>query len=190
MTVATATITSYGVRVDDAAFVDAGSLYRAVYAEAPYNETDADFQDFSDALPRRAEQPDFRLVIAYDDGHAVGFALGHGLRPGTPWWNGALSPLPSDVTDERDGRTFAVIELAVLPQYRSQGYGRALHAHLIAALSYERTTLLVRPDAIPAHRAYERWGYLTVGQIQPFPDAPAYDAMIRPLPPEMISSGR
>ncbi len=72
-----------------------------------------------------------------------------------------------------------MIELAVRAPWRRQGYAAQLHAHLIAGLSEERLTLLVRPDAEPARRAYTAWGYERVGQIQPFEDGPVYDAMLR-----------
>jgi hypothetical protein len=60
----------------------------------------------------------------------------------------------------------------------AHGVGRELHEHLVAGLTTERITLLVRPDAPAAQHAYARWGYRRVGQIQPFSDAPTYDAMI------------
>lgn len=144
-----------------------------------YCEGETDFSGFADTLPRRAQETNFRLVVAHDDAQAVGFAMGHDLRPDTGWWDGALTPLSDDITAEHEGRTFAVIELAVLPGYRRRGYARALHAHLLAGLTEERITLLVRPDAEPALRAYERWAYALVGRIQPFTGGPVYDAMIR-----------
>ncbi|MFC5141018.1 GNAT family N-acetyltransferase [Actinomycetospora rhizophila] len=157
------------------------ALYRLVYAEPPYSEGESDFRDFADSLPRRAKAPNFRLVIARESFRAVGFAMGHNLTPNTRWWQGAITTLPEDLTLEHDGRTFAVIELAVLAERRRQGYARALHAHLLADLREERVTLLVRPDATAARSTYEALGYEAVGQIRPFPDAPIYNAMVRQL---------
>ncbi|MEJ2862167.1 GNAT family N-acetyltransferase [Actinomycetospora flava] len=173
--------TTYGAKESPQTFEAVGSIYSEVYAEAPYHEGAADFSDFAESLPRRAEVPSFRVVVASSDGDVVGFALGHQLTPNTKWWDGALEPPPSDVTTEWSGRTFAVIELAVRGPWRKQGYAAQLHAHLIAGLTEERLTLLVRPDAEPAHKAYTSWGYEQVGQIKPFADAPIYDAMLRPL---------
>lgn len=44
----------------------------------------------------------------------------------------------------------------------------------------QRITLLVRPDAPAPRHAYRSWGYYSVGRVQPFPDGPVYDAMIKP----------
>ncbi|MDD7942511.1 GNAT family N-acetyltransferase [Actinomycetospora lutea] len=176
-----AVITTYGAEESAQTFDVVTSIYSEVYAEAPYHEGPDDFAGFAESLPHRAKAPSFRVVIAAVAGEAVGFALGHQLTPNTKWWDGALQPLPRDLTTEWPGRTFAVIEIAVRGQSRRRGYAAQLHAHLIAGLAEERLTLLVRPDAEPAHRAYTSWGYERVGQIQPFDDAPVYDAMIRPL---------
>jgi ribosomal protein S18 acetylase RimI-like enzyme len=121
------------------------------------------------------------VVLANVGTDIVGFALGHELGPNTKWWDGALTPLPDDVTREWPGRTFAVIELAVRARWRRLGYAAQLHAQLIAGLTNERLTLLVRPDAEPAHQGYTSWGYERIGQIQPFAGGPIYDAMLRPL---------
>jgi ribosomal protein S18 acetylase RimI-like enzyme len=176
-----AVITTYGAKESAQTFDAVHSIYSEVYAEAPYHEGASDFGDFAQSLPLRAKAPSFRVVVATASGEAVGFALGHQLSPNTKWWDGALAPLPGDLTNEWPGRTFAVIELAVRAPWRRQGYAAQLHAHLIAGLSEERLTLLVRPDAEPAHLAYTAWGYERVGQIQPFEDGPVYDAMLRSL---------
>ena len=182
-----AVITTYGASESEQAFDVVRAIYSDVYAEPPYLEGPADFDDFGQSLPRRAAAPGFRLVVAYVGNEAVGFALGHELGAQTRWWDGALAPLPEDVTSERPGRTFAVIELAVRKPWRGHGYAGQLHSHLIAGLRVERLTLLVRPDAERAHRAYELWGYQPVGQVQPFDDGPIYDAMLRPLVPQRHS---
>ena len=80
------------------------------------------------------------------------------------------------------GRTFAVIELAVQDTFRRSGIGRELHTHLLAGLTEERATLLVRPDAIAARSAYLSWEYRPIGRLQPFANGPTYDAMIKELP--------
>lgn len=186
MTLATASITTYGTGAPEAALADAVALYRTVYAEAPYNESEADFSDFADSLPRRAQAPNFRLVIAREHAGAVGFAMGHDLAAGTTWWDGALTPLPPEVTSEYDGRTFAVIELAVLPDYRRQGYAHALHAHLLAGVRAKRATLLVLPDAIAARQAYESWSYSSIGRVQPYSQSPIYEALLLDLAVPLI----
>lgn len=179
MTLDAATITVYGAHVAPHAFDDMNSLYREIFAEPPYYEQEADFQDFSASLPRRLKQPHFRLVIARQHSTTVGFAFGYQLSPTTGWWHGLLSPTDDATTTEYPGRTFVIIELAVRRPYRRLGFGRALHAHLIAGLKEERTTLAVRPEAVAAQAAYRAWHYRAIGRLQPVADGPVYDAMIK-----------
>jgi ribosomal protein S18 acetylase RimI-like enzyme len=156
-------------------------VYAEVYAEPPYLEGPAEVEDFARSWPGRVAAPGFRLVTAAEDGHVVGFSFGHQLTAGTRWWAGALEPLDVDI-DEWPGRTFAVIELAVLAGHRRRGLGRRLHEQLLADVEAERATLAVRPEPEVAHaRAmYEQWGYRRVGQMRPAPGLPAYDVMVRP----------
>lgn len=156
-------------------------VYEAAYGEAPYNEGPDDLAEFQEGWPARVAQPSFRLVTARLDGRTVGFAFGHQLGPATHWWRGMLDDVEPGVVAERTGRTFAVIELAVDASMRRRGIGRELHAHLLAGLTEERATLLVRPEATAARCAYLSWTYKSVGRLQPFTHGPLYDAMIKPL---------
>jgi hypothetical protein len=61
-----------------------------------------------------------------------------------------------------------------------------LHTHLLAGLTEERATLLVRPDAAAARSAYLSWSYRPIGRLQPFPDGPIYDAMMK----DLLDAGR
>lgn len=154
-------------------------VYVGVYAEPPYLEGPAEVGDFAGSWPRRVAAPGFRVVVARDAGRVIGFTFGHELGEHTGWWSGALGPLEVD-TVEWPGRTFAVIELAVLADYRRRGIAARLHAALLADVKVERVTLAVRPEveAAPAREAYAAWGYRKVGQIRPYTDAPVYDAMV------------
>jgi ribosomal protein S18 acetylase RimI-like enzyme len=164
-------------------------IYGQVYQEPPYCEGSDDVADFVGSLPRRAAQPDFHLVVIFAGDEAVGFAFGHQLPRNTKWWNGSLTPLPETITRETAGRTFAIIELAVLEPYRRRGFARALHQALRAGRTEERLTLLVRPEATPARTAYENWGYVRVGSIRPWPTAPVYDAMILDIGDDQATGG-
>jgi GNAT superfamily N-acetyltransferase len=171
---------------DDAAALDRTAdivdLYGAVYAEPPYNEGPDDVRRFAESWPRRVRQPGFRLVVAESEHAPVGLAFGHQLMVDTRWWDGSQSPLLPDVTTEYPGRTFAIIELAVVAGERRQGVGRLLHEALLAGRGEERVTLLSLPDAAAAQHAYESWGYERLARIQPGPTAPVYDCFMRRLP--------
>ena len=160
---------------------DVAAVYGEVYREPPYCEGPEDVDAFVTGMPRRAEQPAFRMVTASVNGGLAGFAFGHQLTADTKWWSGATTELASEVTQERPGRTFAVIELAVRAPYRRLGMARAMHEELLAEASEERATLLVRPEATPAKTAYQHWGYEKVGSLQPWPNAPLYDVMVLSL---------
>jgi GNAT superfamily N-acetyltransferase len=125
--------------------------------------------------------PRRQVVLARAAADPAGFAFGHQLKEGTAWWDGALEPLPTDVTEEHTGRTFAVIELAVPKPYRQQGLARSLHSALLRDRQEQRATLLVRPEAQPARQTYTSLGYEPVGRIQPYENAPVYEAMIKTL---------
>ena len=118
-----------------------------LYAEPPYCEDTSDVDEFADAWAKRQTQPNFRLLVARQNSHAIAFAFGHELTVETRWWSGPNTFTSDDTTHEYPGRTFAIIELAVLKQYRCHGIGRELHSLLIAGLTNERVTLLVRPEA-------------------------------------------
>ncbi len=174
----------FTVHREGTALAEFGSIrpvYASAYAEAPYNEGPNDVAEFGRGWPSRVIQPSFRLVVARLETRPIGFTFGHQLTTTTRWWQGLLDEVDDDVTTEREGRTFAVIELAVERQLRKQGVGRELHSYLLAGLTEERVTLLVRPEAPAARCAYLSWAYQPIGRLQPFDDGPVYDAMIKTL---------
>lgn len=175
----TVTVHRHGTGLDELDTVK--EIYANAYAEEPYNEGPDDVAEFCAGWPSRVAQQSFRLVVAQRRGQALGFAFGHQLTTNTRWWSGLIGHVDDDVSTERPGRTFAVIELAVLQALRRSGIGHELHTHLLAGLTQERATLLVRPDAVAARSAYLAWGYRSIGLLQPFPDGPTYDAMITEL---------
>jgi ribosomal protein S18 acetylase RimI-like enzyme len=157
-------------------------LYAEIYAEPPYCEGPKEVQDFAAGWPDRVKLPGFRLVIAHTDGEPIGFSFGHRLPSDTDWWDGLLDPVPKETMQEHDGRTFAVIELAVRQPYRARGLGRLLHHTLLSGRPEQRVTLLARPEAGQAQAAYRSWGYRVIGRLRPAPDAPVYLALARDLP--------
>lgn len=156
-------------------------VYQTVYAEEPYCEGPDDVARFRETWTRRTSAPQFRLVTAKFDDSVIGFCFGHELEAKTKWWDGAHEDLGSEFTTEWPGRTFAIIELAVLADYRRQGVGRRLHAHVLAGSLHERATLLVSPDATAAVNFYEQAGYLPLCLLTPFTPGPTYRAMVLPL---------
>lgn len=184
----TVTVHRRGTALDQLGAIE--GIYANAYAEPPYHEGPEDVAEFCAGWPHRVAQPSFRLVVARLHGTPVGFTFGHQLTANTRWWNGLLDRVDEDVITEHPGRTFAVIELAVEDTFRRSGIGRELHTHLLAGLTEERATLLVRPDATAARVAYLSWAYRPIGRLQPFANGPTYDAMIKQLVVDKSVSSR
>jgi ribosomal protein S18 acetylase RimI-like enzyme len=157
-----------------------GPVYEASHADVISNAFySAD--RFVERVRGYLRAPSFALVVAYIDDEAVGQAFGYTLPPNARWWAGLTTPVPAGFTDETGTRTFALNELMVVPAWQRQGVARALHDELLGRRPEERATLLVREDNTSAQAAYARWGWQKIGKLQPYPDAPHFDAMILPL---------
>lgn len=171
----------HGPSTADAQLETVSELYAAAFFPPPHNQGPTELQRMIDSWPRRLEAPGFRLVVAEHEGEAVGCIYGHQLLPDTKWWDGALEPLPDEVTAERAGRTLAIIDMMMRQAWRRRGIAEALHTHLLAGRVEERVTLLVDPINEPAKQAYAKWGYELAGRIQPFADSPKFEALIKRL---------
>jgi [ribosomal protein S18]-alanine N-acetyltransferase len=71
--------------------------------------------------------------------------------------------------------------LALRPQYRGQGYGRALMQHVLSEaerLGARRATLEVRSGNAGALRLYERLGFYVAGTRRNYYSNPVEDALI------------
>ncbi|MGN9782594.1 hypothetical protein ACTMTF_14280 [Nonomuraea sp. ZG12] len=88
-------------------------LYTEVYSEPPYEWGPEHASLFRERFDVQRRQEGFALVTAGEHGHLVGFGFGVTLQPTTPWWRNLLAPLPDDLTTERSGRTWALVELLV-----------------------------------------------------------------------------
>ena len=158
------------------------ALYTEVYAEPPYEWRDEHADLFVERFHVQARQPGFALVEARQGAELVGLAFGVTLQPTTPWWRHLIEPLPSEITEERTGRTFALVELLVRRPWRRQHVAQELHDLLLADRPEERATLTVLPEAEPAQRAYVKWGWQTVAQKRnPLPGSPVFDVLVKVL---------
>jgi ribosomal protein S18 acetylase RimI-like enzyme len=126
--------------------------------------------------------PGFGMVVAFVDGQPVAQAFGYALPPNARWWQGLTTPVEDGFTNETGNRTFALNELMVMPEWEGKGMAKAAHHELMRSRTEDRATLLVDPDNERAKSMYEHLGYVKIGTLRPFPDAPNFDAMILPLP--------
>ncbi|WP_116025739.1 GNAT family N-acetyltransferase [Thermomonospora umbrina] len=130
----------------------------------------AAFPDYSLAdhrmrTERQAASPGFETVTARVDGVLVGFAYGLPLSARSTWWEGLEPAAGEDFVAETGSRTFAVIDLAVLPAHRGRGLGRRLMAELLGGRSEERATLATNPNKRALQEMYERWGWRKAGRV-------------------------
>jgi GNAT superfamily N-acetyltransferase len=179
----------HGVRFDLQRGDDAGRLldelsvvYAEAYDEPPYDFTQEEVVLFRKRFEDQRRRPGFSLVTARGGEALVGFIFGFTLPTTSQWWAGVLTPLPPGVTEERPGRTLAIIEMVVLPSWRRMKVASTMHDMLLAERTEERATLAAHPAAQAARAAYAKWGYREVTQVHnQLPGNPIYGLLVKPL---------
>jgi ribosomal protein S18 acetylase RimI-like enzyme len=160
---------------------DLTALYLAAYEGTPQGDDPFNSEErFLQRLAGYMRSPGFALSTARIDDELVGYAFGYALQPGARWWEGLTTEPLAGLTDETGSRTFALNELHVRADHRGEGIASALHTRLLTSGTYERATILVRPDN-PAADQYTHWGYRPIGHLKPFPDSPEFLALILPI---------
>jgi ribosomal protein S18 acetylase RimI-like enzyme len=160
-------------------------LYEAVFAGAPFDGTEEEFGNQRRYYPDVTRRPGFRLTTAEADGEYAGFGYGYLLPADTDWWAGVDEPVSEELARETGHRTFAVIDYGVVPAWRGEGIGRAVHDELVGGSGAERATLSVRPTAIATQAFYRHLGWRRVPHIlmdPPIP-SPEFDILLlEPVP--------
>lgn len=165
------------------------ALYVEVYAEPPYEWGDEHAALFAERFQAQRRQDGFALVEARDGPDLVGIAFGLTVQPSSGWWQNLTAELSADVTTERPGRTFAVVELLVRARWRRQGIAQAMHDRLLKDRREERAMLTALPAAEPAQAAYRKWGWRRVAQKRnPLPGSPVFDVLVRSLDNDLVRS--
>lgn len=133
---------------------------------------------FAERLDRHSTEPGFEAVIAYADGHPVGYVYGNTIERGDRYWQ-RTSPPPAEIYTERPA--VALKEGGVRPTWRKTGTARRIHDAILATRDEPFVTLMVNPAAEDGkvHALYKSWGYEDIGQSQPTPDTPVLTVMIR-----------
>ncbi|GAB2866381.1 GNAT family N-acetyltransferase [Actinocorallia aurea] len=131
-----------------------------------------------------AVSPGFESMTARERGRLVGFVCGLPLQAPTTWWAGLRPARPPSWTAETGARTFAVLDLGVLPTHRGAGTGHRLMDGLLGLRGEERATLATAPDRPDLQRMYQRWGWRLAGKVPGGPDdpQPSYHLYVLPLP--------
>ncbi|MGW2779548.1 GNAT family N-acetyltransferase [Streptomyces olivaceoviridis] len=133
---------------------------------------------FGERLDRHGGEPGFEAVLAYADGHAIGYAYGNRIGHGDRYWQ-RTSPTPAE--EYTSGPAFALKEIGVRPAWRGTGTARRIHDALLATRDEPYVTLMVNPSAGDGkvHTLYRSWGYEDIGRSQPSPASPVLTVMIR-----------
>lgn len=169
-------------RSDDFADVEQTliDVYAEVYAES-LQDTFFSVASFTDRLHSHSSSASWEVVIGYNNDTAVGYAYGASLAGGTGWWSRVDPPLDPAFTAETGSRTLALFEIMVVAAWRGSGTALRIHDELLRQRHEERVSLYVERAHPKVKALYERWGYKSVGTKQPFPDAPHYNLLWRPL---------
>jgi ribosomal protein S18 acetylase RimI-like enzyme len=135
------------------------AIYRASFAESPYEEGEEDVERFARSqLPTHTRRRDFRCAIAREGGELVGFAYGYTGEAGQFWTEWVRERIPADLAEGLGGH-FEFVELAVLPDHQRRGIGSALHDALLADLPHQRALLSTLREDTAARRLYLRRGW-------------------------------
>jgi len=155
-------------------------IYAEVYADS-LGDPFFSLQGFSERLDAHASASSWEVVIGYDEEEPIGYAYGAALSPRSGWWAGIAPPLDAKFTAETGSRTLALFELMLRAPWRGIGAARRIHDELLHERSEERVSLGVERDRPKVRALYESWGYRSVGEERPFPSAPVYFLMWRPV---------
>ncbi|MFF9405876.1 GNAT family N-acetyltransferase [Streptomyces anandii] len=158
-------------------------VYREVFSQAPYNETEDDVAAAFRRFRSQTRKPTFRGALARTEsaGEPVGMVYGYALGSNTGWWDQLTEPVPDDLRREDGRRTFGLEELAVRKAWREQGIARRLHEALLSGLGAERVILNVHPDSGAASASYRSWGYRKVGEARHWEGAALHDVLLLDL---------
>ncbi|MET8454143.1 GNAT family N-acetyltransferase [Streptomyces sp. NPDC005209] len=133
---------------------------------------------FGERLDRHGAEPGFAVVLAYADGHPVGYAYGNRIEHGDRYWQ-RTAPEPAEQYTRSPA--VALKEIGVRDAWRGTGTARRMHDAFLAARDEPYVTLMVNPaaGAGKVHRLYQSWGYQDLGHSQPSPASPVLTVMIR-----------
>ncbi|MET9292619.1 GNAT family N-acetyltransferase [Streptomyces sp. NPDC003077] len=135
---------------------------------------------FGERLDRHGTEPGFTAVLAYADGHPVGYAYGNVIEDGDRYWQ-RTNPAPAEKYTARP--VLALKEIGVRAAWRKTGTARRIHDALLASRDEPFVTLMVNPAAGDGkvHALYKAWGYEDIGGSQPSAASPVLTVMIRAI---------
>lgn len=155
-------------------------VYRRVHAE-DLHLTDHSDPPAQQRLEWTVQAPGFAAALGYAGDRLVGALLGAPLPPETQWWRDLSPEHDPELVREWPGRTFALCEAFVLPEFRRRQLGLRLLEALLASRSEQRVSLAVARTNASVLRTIQMRGWEHVGELVPFPGWRPHEMFVRPL---------
>jgi ribosomal protein S18 acetylase RimI-like enzyme len=140
------------------------AVYRAAMAAPPFFETEVETGWFAQELADEVTEPGFRCWTTRDGDRLVGFAYGLPTPeiPADGWYGLVRDAVGEGVGEWLEGQ-FAVVWIAVHPEWRGRGLGRRLLERLLAGADSERAWLITHDLDTPARALYRSLGFQELG---------------------------
>jgi ribosomal protein S18 acetylase RimI-like enzyme len=143
------------------------AVYRAAMGAPPFGETEVETGWFAQELADELTGPGYRCWVATDDdGQVAGFAYGFPtpVIPADGWYGSLREAVGPDGAERWLTGQFAVVWIAVHPDRRSRGIGRALLERLLAGAGSERAWLVTHDLVTLARALYRSLGFQLLGR--------------------------
>lgn len=169
------------VLTDQVNIDELAAIYREVHAP-DLHLVDHTEPSVEQRLEWTAQAPGFAAAVGYAGDRVVGAVLGCPLPPETLWWRDLRSETDPDLVREWPGRTFAICEAFVLPEFRRHQVGNSLLVELLAGRVEQRISLAVAITNSRVLHSMTLLGWDVVGELVPFPGWRPHAMVVRPLP--------
>jgi ribosomal protein S18 acetylase RimI-like enzyme len=141
-------------------------VYRAAMSAPPFHETDVETGWFAQEPADELTEPGFRCWMASDDGQVPGFAYGFPTPeiPADGWYGSLREAVGPGAAEQWLTGQFAVVWIAVHPERRGRGLGRALLERLLGGAGTGRAWLVTHDLDTPAQALYRSLGFRELGR--------------------------
>ena len=142
-------------------------VYRAAMGAPPFHETEVETGWFAQELADELTEPGFRCWVASDDdGQVAGFAYGFPTPeiPADGWYGRLREAVGPGAAEQWLTGQFAVVWIAVHPERRGRGLGRALLERLLGGAGTGRAWLVTHDLDTPAQALYRSLGFRELGR--------------------------
>jgi ribosomal protein S18 acetylase RimI-like enzyme len=142
------------------------AVYKAAMGAPPFSETEVEAGWFAEELAGELTEPGYRCWVAGDDDRVVGFAYGFPTPevPSEGWYGILRQAVGPAAAEHWLAGQFAVVWIAVHPEWRGRGVGRELLRRLLAGAATERAWLVTHDLDTPARALYRSLGFRELGR--------------------------